>query len=205
MATTTDPVDIALGAAVVGLRVGGAAGLAAVDASRAVTRVWIALPGVNTVAAITARQGRAARVQAADSTDELVRRVAASGAIERVASQVLASIDIERIVTDVLEHPATRRFIDSLLTSPAFERLLFEILDSELLLQATDRILESPEMQAATERIASSPELRRAIAEQSSGMAKELVGGVRRTSASLDDVAELKVRGWLRRPKPQPS
>jgi hypothetical protein len=205
MATTPDPVDVALGAAAVGLRVGGAASLAVVDAGRAVTRVWVALPGVNTVASRTARQGRVARVQAGETAEELVRRVATSGAIERVATQIIESIDIERIVTDVLDHPAMRRFVDALLTSPAFERLLYDILDSELLLQATDRILESPEMQAAIERIASSPELRRAIADQSSGMAKEFVGGVRRTSASLDDVAEQRVRGWLRRPKPQPS
>jgi hypothetical protein len=205
MATRTDPVDIALGAAAVGLRIGGAAGLAAVDAGRAATRVWIALPGVNAVAALTAQQGARARVQAAETTDELVRRVAASGTIERLAGQILSSIDIERIVGDVLEHPATRRLVESILTSPAFERMLYEILDSELLMQATDRVLASPEMQSAIDRIASSPELRRAIAEQSSGMAKEMVGGVRRTSATLDNVAEQKVRGWLRRPRPQTS
>jgi len=61
------------------------------------------------------------------------------------------------------------------------------------------------EMQKAIERIASSPELRRAMAEQSSGMAREMVGGVRRTSASLDDVVEQRVRGWLGRPRTRPS
>ena len=205
MANTTDPVDVAVGAAAVGLRVGGAAGLAVVDAGRAVTRVWIALPGVNTVAALTAQQGRRARTQAADTGDELVRRVVASGALERVTRQVVNTIDVERIVADVLEHPATRRLVESILTSPVFEQMLYEILDSELLLQATDRVLQSPEMQAAIERIASSPELRRAIAEQSSGMAREMVGGVRRKSAALDDGVEQKVHGWLRRPRPQTS
>src|SRR5215475_9256664 len=102
MATTPDPVDVALGTAAVGLRVGSAAGMAIVDAGRSATRVWIALPGVNSVASATARQGRVARTQAGETAEEFVRRVAASGTIERVARQVLDGLDMERIVEDVL-------------------------------------------------------------------------------------------------------
>jgi hypothetical protein len=181
MAANTDPIDIALGLTAIGLRVGGTIG-----------RVSLALPPVGFVAARTASEGRKARAQVGDLADDVARRLAESGVIERV-------------VTDTMEHPAARRLVESVLTSPAFERLLFEILDSQLLLEATDRVLNSPEMQRAIERIASSPELRRAMAEQSSGIAKELVGGVRKTSATFDDVAEEKVRGWLRRQRPQTS
>jgi hypothetical protein len=190
MATTTDPVDVALGAAAVGLRVGGAAGQAALDTARVVGRITLIGRPVGAVAARTADEGRRARVQVGEIVDGWTRQLVERG-------------DIERIVGDAMEHPATKRLVESVLTSPAFERLLFEILDSQLLLEATDRVLNSPEMQRAIERIASSPELRRAMAEQSSGMAKEVVGGVRNRSARIDDVAEQKVRGWLRRQKPQ--
>jgi hypothetical protein len=43
------------------------------------------------------------------------------------------------------------------------------------------------------------------MAEQSSGLAEEMVAGVRQRTVSLDDVAERTVRGWLRRPRPQPT
>jgi hypothetical protein len=65
--------------------------------------------------------------------------------------------------------------------------------------------MASEEMQRVIAHIASSPELRAAIAEQSSGLADEMVEGVRRRTVSLDDVAERTVRGWLRRPRPSPT
>jgi uncharacterized protein YjbJ (UPF0337 family) len=40
------------------------------------------------------------------------------------------------------------------------------------------------------------------LTEQSSGMADEMVGGLRTRTGSLDDAAERTVRGWLRRPRP---
>ncbi len=205
MATNTDPVDIAIGLAAVGVRAGAVAGQTAVDTGRIVGRISLAFPPVAFVASRTASEGRRARSSAGDVTDEVVRRLAESGVIERVVTQVAASLDVERLIAGALEHPATQKAVEAVLTSPAFEKLLFEILDSQLLLEATDRVLHSPEMQRAIERIASSPELRRAMAEQSSGIAKELVGGVRKSSATFDDVAEEKVRGWLRRQRPQTS
>jgi hypothetical protein len=40
------------------------------------------------------------------------------------------------------------------------------------------------------------------LTEQSSGLAEEMVGGLRTRTETLDDAAERKVRGWLRRPRP---
>jgi hypothetical protein len=62
--------------------------------------------------------------------------------------------------------------------------------------------MASEEMQRVIAHIASSPELRTAMAEQSAGLAEEMVAGVRQRTVSLDDVAERTVRGWLRRPRP---
>jgi hypothetical protein len=66
-------------------------------------------------------------------------------------------------------------------------------------------VMASDEMQHVIAHIASSPELRAAIAEQTSGLADEMVAGVRQRTVSMDDVAERTVRGWLRRPRPQPT
>jgi hypothetical protein len=50
--------------------------------------------------------------------------------------------------------------------------------------------------------VATSPELRRAMTEQSSSLAEEMVGGLRDRTESLDGAAETTIRGWLRRPRP---
>src|SRR5439155_13566138 len=57
-----------------------------------------------------------------------------------------------------------------------------------------DRVLASDETQRALRHIASSPELRDAIARQTTGLAEEVVGGVRASAARLDDRAEQIVR-----------
>jgi hypothetical protein len=79
------------------------------------------------------------------------------------------------------------------------------LLDSRVLLELTDRVLRSEEMQHVIAHIAASPELRTAIAEQSSGLADDMVAGVRQRTVTMDDVAERTVRGWLRRPRPSPT
>ena len=61
-------------------------------------------------------------------------------------------------------------------------------------LELTDRVLASDETQSALRHIASSPELRDAIARQTTGLAEEVVGGVRASAARLDDRAEQIVR-----------
>jgi hypothetical protein len=89
--------------------------------------------------------------------------------------------------------------------SPELERLLVRVLDSRLAVELTDRVMGSPEMEQLIGHIASSPELRAAMAAQSAGLADEMVAGVRQRTASMDDVAERTVRGWLRRPRPKPA
>ena len=68
--------------------------------------------------------------------------------------------------------------------------------------ELTERLLHSPEMHAVLEYVATSPEVRRVLTEQSSGLAEEMVGGLRTRTETLDDAAERRVRGWLRRPRP---
>ena len=60
--------------------------------------------------------------------------------------------------------------------------------------ELTDKVLASDETQRALHHVASSPELRDAIARQTTGLAEEVVGGVRASAARLDDRAERVVR-----------
>jgi hypothetical protein len=76
-------------------------------------------------------------------------------------------------------------------------------LDSPVVIEITERFLASVEMQSAVAHIAATPELRQALREQSSGLAEEMVGGIRRRSEALDEKAERTVRGWWRRPRPR--
>jgi hypothetical protein len=119
--------------------------------------------------------------------------------VERVAAEMARSGQLERALTTALEHEATGELVEVALASPGLERLFVRVLESRMLLELTDRVLASAEMQHALRHVAESPELRRAIAEQSSGLAEEMAGGVRRRTGVLDDAAEKAVRGWLRR------
>jgi hypothetical protein len=111
----------------------------------------------------------------------------------------------EHVVRALGEHRVIERIVDELIASGTVTALFEQALESRLLLELTDRVMASEERQHVVAHIASSPELRAAITEQTSGLADDMVAGVRRRTASLDDVAERTVRGWLRRPRPQPT
>ena len=68
--------------------------------------------------------------------------------------------------------------------------------DNPIVIEITQRFLASVEMQTAVAHIAATPELRQALREQSSGLAEEMVGGIRRRSQTMDERAERTVRGW---------
>ena len=118
------------------------------------------------------------RALAAGLMDTIARSVVEHRLVEQVVGGVAESADVET----VLEHEATRKLIEGTLASPAVERVLMAVLDSRLLLDLTEKVMRSPEMQLTIERIAGSEELRRALTEQTSGLAEEMVGGVRRRS-----------------------
>jgi hypothetical protein len=71
--------------------------------------------------------------------------------------------------------------------------------------EVTDRLLHSPEMDRIVAYVASSPELLDAVTRHTESLAEEMVDDVRRRSRSADDFVERAVRGWLRRPRPQPT
>jgi hypothetical protein len=130
-------------------------------------------------------------------TEHVARSLGEHRVIERIADELIANGTVTALFDQALQSGLAEQIADRLLAP--------DVLDSPLLLQITDRVMASEEMQRVIAHIASSPELRTAMAEQSSGLAEEMVAGVRQRTVSMDDVAERTVRGWLRRPRPMPT
>ena len=220
----TDTRDLAIGTVVTGARVGIALGRVALVPVRGATQMPLiggpmrrAVAGLEVEGRLATEQGLrlfdqlVGEVVAAPEISRAVDRALAAGLMDTIARSVVEHRLVEQVVGGVadtadvdvvLEHEATRRLIEGALASPAVERILMAVLDSRLLLDLTEKVMRSPEMQLTIERIAGSEELRRALTEQTSGLAEEMVGGVRTRSERLDDTVERKARGWLRRPRP---
>jgi hypothetical protein len=133
------------------------------------------------------------RLLAGTLPDVVVRSLLEHEVVERLAADLVAEIDIDVAVNAALEHETAQRLVASVLASPGLDHLL---------VQATDRALRGPELQRVIEHVASSPEVRVALTSQSTTLAQEMAEGIRTRAGTLDDVAEQKVRGWLRRPHP---
>ena len=133
------------------------------------------------------------RALAGTLPDVVVRSLLEHEVVERLAADLVAEIDIDVAVAAALEHETAQRLVASVIASPGLDHLL---------VQATDRALRGPELQRVIEHVASSPEVRVALTSQSTTLAQEMAEGIRTRAGALDDAAEQKVRGWLRRPHP---
>jgi uncharacterized RDD family membrane protein YckC len=126
--------------------------------------------------------------------EEAVDEVLSAPEIIRVLDRALAGSLPEEIARSIVRHRVLERIADELATSGELERLVTEALATPQTLELTDRVLASDETQRVLRHVASSPELRDAIARQTTGLAEEVVGGVRASAARLDDRAEQAVR-----------
>jgi hypothetical protein len=142
------------------------------------------------------------RALAGPLTEAVGHSLAEHRVAERLAGELVATGAVERAMIAALEHDEARHLLESALASSGTQRLVAAVLESRFVPELTDRILASPEMQAVLEYVAKSPELRRALTEQSSSLAEEMVGGLRSRTEVLDAAAETTIRGWLRRPRP---
>ena len=122
--------------------------------------------------------------------------------IARVVDRALAGSLPEEIARSLVRHRVLERIAAELATSGELERLVTAALATPQTLELTDRVLASDETQRVLRHVASSPELRDAIARQTTGLAEEVVGGVRASAVRLDDRAEHVVR---RPPRPERS
>jgi uncharacterized RDD family membrane protein YckC len=155
-----------------------AAGRAAFFPARAAARVW--------------------RDQLEAAADEVL----SAPEIARVIDRALAGSLPEDIARSVIRHRVLERMATELASNGELERLLSAALASPQTLAFTDRVLASEEAQHALRHVASSPELGEAIAEQTTGLADEVIGGARDSAGRLDDRVEHAIRRRERAERP---
>ncbi|HSL63213.1 MAG TPA: RDD family protein [Gaiellaceae bacterium] len=147
-----------------------AAGRAALFPARAAARVW--------------------RDQLEVAADEVL----SAPEVARVIDRALAGSLPEELARSLVRHRVLERVAGELASSGELERLLDAALANPRTLELTDRVLASDEAQHALRHLASSPELRNAVARQTSGLAEEVMGGVRASAMHLDDRATRRHR-----------
>jgi uncharacterized RDD family membrane protein YckC len=157
---------------------GDAAGRAALFPARAAARAW--------------------RGPLEDAVDEVL----SAPEIARVVDRALAGSLPEEIAHSLARNRVVERIVAELAASGELERLVTAALASSRTLELTDKVLASDETQRALRHVASSAELRDAISRQTTGLAEEVVGGVRASAARLDDRAEQVVRRPARTERP---
>ena len=200
-----DSRDLAIGVAVTGMRGALVPGGAAPPPGPAPGGAPDGAPPLPGAPEALTVDGAHARARARHEMESVAGTVLASPEVERVAARVLATADLDRIVAAVLDHELTEKAIASALASPGLERLLIRVLESQLVDELTERVLRSPELERVVQYVATSPQVLDAVHQQTRSFADEMAAGVRRKAESADDAAERTVRGWLRRPRPQPT
>jgi uncharacterized RDD family membrane protein YckC len=151
-----------------------AAGRAAFFPARAAARVW--------------------RDQLEAAADEVL----SAPEIARVIDRAFAGALPEEIARSIVRHRVVERVVAELAASGELERLVTAALGSPQTLELTDHVLASDETQRALRHVASSPEVRDAIARQTTGLAEEIIGGLRASAVRLDERAEHVVRRHAR-------
>ena len=155
-------------------RLGDAAGRAALFPARAAAQAW---------------RGR---------LEEAADEVLSTPEVARIVDRALAGPLPEEFARSLVRHRVLERSVTELAASRELERLVTAGLQSPQTPALTDKVLASDQTQRVVGYVASSPELRDAIARQTTGLADEVIGGVRASAARLDDRAEQVVR---RRPQ----
>jgi uncharacterized RDD family membrane protein YckC len=141
-------------------------------------------------ARVAARASRDQLEAAAD--DVLVPELA------RLIDGAFASTLPEDVAKSLVRHRVLERVVGELAASGALDKAVKEALESPHASELADRVLRSEEMRRAIREVVAGPEVRAAITQQTTGLAEELVVGVRSRAVRLDDRAEDAVR---RRPR----
>ena len=151
-------------------RLAGVAGRAAFFPARAAARAWRA------------------------PLEEAVDEVLSAPEVARVIDRSLAGSLPEELARSLVRHRVLERIVAELAESGELERLVTAALASPRTNELTDKVLASDETQRALHHLASSPELRDAIAKQTTGLADEVIAGLRARAEQLDDRAEEVLR-----------
>ena len=117
--------------------------------------------------------------------EEAVDEVLSAPELARVLDRALAGSLPEEVARSLVRHRVLERIGAELAQSGEIERLVVAALASPQTGELTDRVLASDEMQRALNHVASSPELRDAIQRQTTGLAEDVVGGVRASAVRI--------------------
>ena len=134
-----------------------------------------------------------ARVAARASKERLeasAEDILAGPELGHIVDRALAGPLPEQLARSLAEQRVLERVVAELAASGELDRLVVAALSSPHTQELADRVLESPEARRALERIVSGPEVRGAIARETTGLAEEMIGGLRRRTAVLDGSAE---------------
>jgi hypothetical protein len=197
--------DVALGLAIGGARAGLAAGRLAFLPLRLAARAPGAGPPLRRAGRDLAHQGALARARARTQVEAAAVEVLSAPELERTADRMLAGKLTDALGRSIAEHRVIERVAVQIVATADVDRVIGAVLDHEMTERAVDRVLDSREMHRVVEFIATSPQVLEAVHSQTQTLADEMVTSVRTRSQAVDDVAERTVRGWLRRPRLEPS
>jgi hypothetical protein len=197
--------DVALGLAVGGARAGAAAGKLAFLPLRIAARAPVVGGPLRRAGSDLAHQGALARDRARVQLEAAALEILSAPELERTADRMLAGRLTDALGRSVAEHRVIERVAVQIVATADVDRVVGAVLDHPMTERALERILTSREMDRVVEYIATSPQVLEAVSTQTQTLADEMVTSVRTRSQSVDDVAERTVRGWLRRPRPEPS
>jgi hypothetical protein len=197
--------DLALGLAAFGVQALADVARAALVPVRVAARAPLTGPVIRRLAGDLTLQGQLIRMRLRDRIVELGEQLLDAPEVEIAIDRALEGPLTDTVTRAIVRHRVVERMAAQVVASTDVERVVIETLNSPLMVAVTEHVVTSPEMDRLVEHIAGSPEVRRALTQQSTSLAEEMVSGVRRRTVTLDDTAERAARGWLRRPKPRPT
>ena len=114
--------------------------------------------------------------------------------VRRALDRTLSSPLPEELGQLLVRHRVVERVVHELVASGELERMLETTLASPQSQALVDRVLASPAMHQALERVLSGPEVRAALTSQTTGLADEVLDGVRERTTGLDSRLSLARR-----------
>jgi hypothetical protein len=201
----SESLDTGAGIAAAGLRAGADLARLALWPARLATRAPVIGPPVRRLRRDLARDGMLSRARARARVEHAVGVLLAAPEVERAIDRVLAGTLTDAVARSLARNRVPERVAAEILATVDVEELIGSVLEHELTGRVVDRTLASSEMDRIVEYVATSPHILEAVSRHTQTLAEELATDVRRRSQVADDLAERAVRGWLRRPRQQPS
>jgi uncharacterized RDD family membrane protein YckC len=108
----------------------------------------------------------------------------------RAIDRAMAGPLPEQIARSAVQHHVLERLVAELAESGELERLLVSTLGSSRTRALADRVIASDEMGHVLGAVVGSPEVRGALAQQTTGLAEDVLTGLRARARRLDDRAD---------------